>query len=190
MLNGETLQPAATPSLYLYPENPIISSNQWVKRASYSKTEYRVIRKNFDAGSAYDSTVRGIKEGQWSGNQDNWERRAIDQISQLGSIGHNWDSYGSEPPNPIAIENAKNMIKRFASRNIKPAVIAPCPEEGVTLTFIIGEQMATIETYSSGEIIAIKAKEETESEVWEVDPDSPEADIDNIQVHLFGSYGD
>src|SRR5437016_919974 len=57
------------------------------------------------------------------------------KIDQLASLRFGWDSYGADPPNHVASENAKYWLGALISQGIEPSTIVPSAEGGISLYF-------------------------------------------------------
>jgi len=109
-------------------------------------------------------------------------KRANEKINYLEELNSNWDSYGAVPPNSTAIENAKDVVWRLG---IKPSVIAPHPDEGITLTFVQKPtKSVSVECENTGEIIGITHKETNESDIWELNIKDMDKDVKKIREYL------
>jgi hypothetical protein len=104
--------------------------------------------------SGYSRFVQSIKP--------NWLDVFSSKIDQL-SGGEDFSA-----PNEAAKESARKILDALFSINLRPVSISPSSDEGVTFTFLSGSLMAALETYNSGETIAILTVKGEEPDVWEV----------------------
>ena len=62
--------------------------------------------------------------------------RAIERLTELARLEHDWDSYGADPPAPRAISMATAMVERTAGRFDEsgiPREIMPIADGGIQL---------------------------------------------------------
>lgn len=71
-----------------------------------------------------------------------------ERIKSFRKLEKDWDTYDSEPPNEIAIENALIGLKECKT---KPSSIGPCGE-GITFEYLLGNNYYVLEFYNDGEI--------------------------------------
>lgn len=80
--------------------------------------------------------------GAWLPSVDRSSREpaAFGRLDELSYLEEDWDSYGATPPTPTAIESAKGLLTRVASRNdvvpghgVGPDAVMPFPNGGVQL---------------------------------------------------------
>lgn len=62
------------------------------------------------------------------------------RLCELGTLGHDWDSYGGDPPTPLAITRARQLLKQACERfiatvggGVRPFAIAPTPDGGILI---------------------------------------------------------
>ncbi len=134
--------------------------------------------------TALDDPVSGVIDSP------SWLPTAISELDELARLSSDWDEYGGvAAPNSQAIENARRIIKVLHEKNLRPSGIAPCPEEGVTLSFLREERSAAIECYNTGEIIAVTSARDADPTVWSLNNDRRQlrTTVETIQVFLQGS---
>jgi hypothetical protein len=73
-----------------------------------------------------------------------------DQLSEIGALTENWDSYGAPVPAPQTIEYAKQAIGKLRFSRLLPEIIAPSAEGGISIYFSTGSQKAFIEFLNEG----------------------------------------
>jgi hypothetical protein len=83
-----------------------------------------------------------------------WIHAFEKQLDEMRSLAHDWNSYGSAPPNALAIWNTTNILENLNRIDFAPTNIAPSAEEGVVVSFVKGDRYAVIECYNDGEILA------------------------------------
>jgi hypothetical protein len=69
-----------------------------------------------------------------------WMQRVLGQLDEIAKLGSDWDSYGANPPSPLAIALASNLLLivekefgRFAYERSWPQVIAPRADGGIQI---------------------------------------------------------
>ncbi len=105
-------------------------------------------------------------------------------IDGLARLRKNWNTYGAEPPNAAAISNAKNVLERCIFMGIVPTKVLASAEEGVAVIFDDGEKYADIESFNTGEILAIISNRHSEPVVWTIDSDTTDSALERIREFL------
>ena len=122
-------------------------------------------------------TYETQQEGEFSGElshpqpEGKWLKRFNDELDSLADLEPNWDSYGSQPPNALAIELARTVLRILNNINFVPTSLAPSPDEGVSISFLKGKKLAVIEYFNTGEIVAVTSTGDGSPRVWEVGVD-------------------
>jgi hypothetical protein len=93
-------------------------------------------------------------------------------LSSLRTLERGWDGYDAAPPNSLALELTRWILDASMDANFPPVGLAPSVEEGTTLTFLSGAQMAAIECYNSGELFAVMSDGHGDPTIWEIAPDA------------------
>lgn len=75
------------------------------------------------------------------------------ELSRMESLGENWDSYGSEPPNPGAIRSAVEALDELMKADILPNAVVPSAEGGVGIVFVRSPRYADVEFLNDGDIL-------------------------------------
>jgi hypothetical protein len=94
-------------------------------------------------------------DAQWSGvtplaKATPWLRAAQLKISELAQLAENWDSYGSRPIQPRAIERASAALDCLSYINLPAPQIFPVPGGGLQLEFEQGGRELEIEFLPDG----------------------------------------
>ena len=65
---------------------------------------------------------------------------ASDQLDEIGKLGPDWDSYGGEPPSPLAIAIAFHLLRfvyetfgNLAYEQSQPQIISPRADGGIQI---------------------------------------------------------
>lgn len=93
-------------------------------------------------------------------------QEALEALDELAYFQLDWDSYGAEPPNDWAIDEAIGMVTLFVNRmpdRIKPSVIG-----GVGITFYNDDKKVYVEIYNDEKVYALFSDGVTDPEVLEV----------------------
>lgn len=71
---------------------------------------------------------------------ESWIQRASDQLGNIAKFGRNWDSYGADPPSPLAITIASKLLLivdekfgKLACEQSQPQIVAPRPDGGIQI---------------------------------------------------------
>ena len=75
------------------------------------------------------------------------------ELSQMASLERNWDSYGAEPPNDNAVQNATQVLDDLMKADILPNAVVPSAEGGVGIVFVRSARYADVEFLNEGEIL-------------------------------------
>ena len=62
-----------------------------------------------------------------------WSRDVIQQISQLGDLGSNWDSYGGKPIDPYCAMAAIQLVLTVRDSSIPSPAVVPLNNGGIQL---------------------------------------------------------
>lgn len=122
----------------------------------------------------------------------NWERGArlihcYSQLESLKTISDNWNGFGSDAPNEDALNTARDILMTFYEEHFLPKsiVISPSAEEGVTFSISNGKKTAAIESFNSGEIIAVTYDGQDEPNAWEIIDSKKEITVAIGRIHEF-----
>lgn len=88
-------------------------------------------------------------------------QRILARIKSFKDYPPNWDSFGSEPPNDISINNAIKALEDLKFHELLPTKISPSSEEGVMFEFLIGNHYYLLEFCNSGHIVFLRRENET-----------------------------
>jgi hypothetical protein len=97
-----------------------------------------------------------------------WFLESCQQLKKLTYLQENWDSYGAEPPNSVALDWAHQCLNILQTMNFAPTKITPSVENGVGISFISDKKYADIECFNTGEILAVISDGQGNPTVWEV----------------------
>ena len=98
-----------------------------------------------------------IIETQWSGvtplsERSPWLSATQRKIAELAQLPENWDSYGSRPIRPAAIEQAADILAYLSKLNLPRPQIFPVPGGGIQLEFQQERRELEIEILPDGSI--------------------------------------
>ena len=115
-----------------------------------------------------------------------WITECYRKLRELSSLSRNWDSYGAEAPNDIALNWTKEILNILSKMEFAPTRITPSVENGVGISFICDNKYADIECFNEGDILAITSDGKGDPEVWEVEANSLgiTSAIEKIRVFL------
>lgn len=140
-------------------------------------------QKTFSRSSAkpYSTQTYTPKTGE-----EAWLLKSTRKLQELENLPANWDSYGANPPNSIALFWGRESLTVLFEMNFPPTQITPSVEEGVGICFIRGKKYADIECFNTGEILAVTSDGQGNPNVWEVNPSREELknSLQRIRVYL------
>ncbi|MBU0514869.1 MAG: hypothetical protein KJ621_08865 [Proteobacteria bacterium] len=113
--------------------------------------------------------------------------RDLYKLNEFRSLDDNWNEYGSEAPNELALAAAREVLIVLQKVGLAPSRLAPSAEDGVGISFYKGNKYANIECFNDGEIWATISDPPKEAEIWQLSI-SPE-DI-RLSVEKIGSFLD
>ena len=100
------------------------------------------------------------------------------------NLQFDWNGYGSESPNEIAIEAAKEIVLTAPQLGMIPNKILPSAEGGVGICFYASDRYADIECLNTGEILAMKSDGVNRPEIWELMPNQYKGALEEIREYL------
>ncbi|MEW6236938.1 MAG: hypothetical protein AB1656_16260 [Candidatus Omnitrophota bacterium] len=112
----------------------------------------------------------------------------MNKCESFQNLKAGWDSYDAEPPNSIAINNAKTVLTYLSGSDLKPSRIAPSVEGGVGIIFTQDCKYLGIECLNSNEILLGYSDGKGRIEVREFDSHSiKEVKLESIIREFFNS---
>lgn len=152
---------------------------------------YRIVGENDEATSTgqYSERVRqNLLEFYASASLRN-KTLFTDARQRLEAAAHlprNWDTYGAEPPNRLALALASRLFYFLERASVPPNRVAPSAEGGVAFSFVERASRAVIEVYNTGEVAAATYSDTGQPTVWglEIAEPSLQDTISRIRVHL------
>jgi hypothetical protein len=121
-------------------------------------------------------------------NVPHWLQGSLQQLTKIRSLPTNWDSYGAEAPNNVAILLARTVLSALGDVGLTPTHVDPSAENGVCISFDNGRRYADIECFNTGEVLAVRSARDGNPVVWEIPPTSIDikATVAQIQAYLHG----
>ncbi|MCL1468907.1 hypothetical protein [Argonema galeatum] len=148
-----------------------------------TKNKVYLDQKSFSRSAAkhYIAQTETPKTGE-----EAWFLKSIRKLQKLENLPANWDSYGANPPNSIALLWGRKSLTVLFEMNFPPTQITPSVEEGIGICFIRGKKYADIECFNTGEILAVTSDGQGNPNVWEVNPSREELknSLERIRVYL------
>ncbi|MCL1470644.1 hypothetical protein [Argonema antarcticum] len=148
-----------------------------------TKNKVYLDQKSFSRSAAkpYIAQTETPKTGE-----EAWFLKSIRKLQKLENLPANWDSYGANPPNSIALFWGRESLTVLFEMNFPPTQITPSVEEGIGICFIRGKKYADIECFNTGEILAVTSDGQGNPNVWEVNPSGEELknSLERIRVYL------
>lgn len=142
----------------------------------------------FVPSDAYNKTApqvtdKHLQSGWWVANVESWISRYYRQLDEFKELQDNWNGYGSEAPNNIALTLSHELGDILHEREFEPTRVLPSAEEGVGVSFASGEKRAIIECFNDGDVVAVTYEDDGEPRVWEVG--SSEVDLREAVDHIY-----
>lgn len=114
-----------------------------------------------------------------------WLLPALQKVAKMGAIGA-WELTGASPPNPIAVKSASLVLTRLSQMDFPPDRIAPSSDEGVCISFRRGGRYADIESFNTGEMLAVINEVGGEPVIWELEQGELSETIAKINAFIIG----
>ena len=73
-----------------------------------------------------------------------------DEFKKLEKLKPDWNSYGSNPPNELALQNGRLMILYLLLNGLEPDKISPDAEDGIAIYLCKGRKRVWISCFNSG----------------------------------------
>jgi hypothetical protein len=103
-----------------------------------------------------------------SADEARWLSPRLERSERLARLLPDWDGYGTEPPNAIALERARKVLKIISTYRLPWPDVTPSAEEGICISFHAGQLYAHIECFNSGEIVAATSDGKGEHTITEL----------------------
>lgn len=114
---------------------------------------------------------------------------ALRRLDDMRKLKKNWNSYGAEAPNALALRNARTFLEAADTYGLLPYRVAPTSMEGVCFTWRLpgGDREVALEFYNSGKSYALLADDSTE-EMDVIEVTDPDTALPKFQDYLFETY--
>lgn len=101
-----------------------------------------------------------------------WVSEVFQTLTQLEGLPVDWDSYGSEPPQAIALRTARQFLTRVPSSVVPAPTVTAVPGGGLGLHWRAGERTLEIEFLRDGQAEFLKCigANQTSAEEGSLDP--------------------
>jgi hypothetical protein len=108
------------------------------------------------------------------------------ELDGLRKLRVDWDSYGAEPPNALAVSALRRILLQVSQAGLEPTKIAPSAEGGAAVCFVHEDKYADVECFNNGDVLAVTSEEGRDLEVWEVSEESAavERTLEKIRAHI------
>jgi len=93
--------------------------------------------------------------------------RLESQLKKLSEVARGWDTYSADPPNPLALRKAREVLAASVKLGSLPDRIVPSVEGGVAVVFAVRPHYAAIECFNEGDVIASFADGGSRNDAWE-----------------------
>ena len=115
------------------------------------------------------------------GNIKAWH--LIHQVEVMRHLEDNWNGYGSQAPNDLAIQLAEHVVLSSAPK-LAPTRVMASAQGGVAIYFVRGRKRGDIECLNTGELTATTCGENAAPLVWELKAGEIKSAIENITNFL------
>lgn len=88
-----------------------------------------------------------------------------DQLTKIGILDRDWDSYGAPAPSTATISNARRAMEKLRSGQLLPETVSPSAEGGVSIYFSTGTRKAFIEFLNEGDVLFARYGKDDEPNV-------------------------
>jgi len=164
------------------PDRFVPSSGSW--SGSQTKMNVRYMRLAPGRDVIASPTIRRDQLLMASQTAAGWFSQAQESLERFRRLGPDWDSYGAEPPNAIAIYWAGRVLDVVRQAGFCPERVTPSAEGGVAVTFCKGQMYADLECFNDGQILAVFSDRQHEPIVWEVNLDRLESSLERIREYF------
>ena len=179
----------------IIPSYGSIKLNSFMENKTASNSNQSVSNLNiaFSNSATNESIYKSLSYSELTHEINRQGSEKLDQFSeyneklmQLAQLSKNWDSYGAEPPNKIALNWAKETLIILSELELFPIQIGPSVENGVGISFMFGKKYADIECFNEGDILAVTSDRQGNPDVWEVEASTLgiKSAIEKIRVFL------
>lgn len=97
-------------------------------------------------------------------------KTVVEKIAELARLSENWDSYGSRPIQPAAIEKTIELLRELSKFDLPLPQIFPVPGGGIQLEWQNAERELEIELLSDGSVEFLIVDEEGEMREGQISP--------------------
>jgi hypothetical protein len=115
--------------------------------------------------------------------------RLVASIRAAARLRPNWDSYGADPPSPVAVHWAEETLRIFESSGILPDRADPSVEGGISIAFTGVDKYADLECFNTGEIVATLWRRDDNPEIWELPADARDIEQAANKIRSFLGSG-
>lgn len=96
------------------------------------------------------------------------------QLERLSELVRGWDTYSADPPNPLSLRKAREVLAASVELGSLPDRIVPSVEGGVAIVFAVRPHYAAIECFNEGDVIASFADGGSRNDAWETGVKPPD----------------
>ena len=107
-------------------------------------------------------------------------------LDGLRDLPANWDSYGAEPPNDVAVSALRRILLQVSQVGLEPTKIVPSSEGGAAVCFVRADKYADVECFNNCDVLAVTSGDGQDPEAWEVGVESAavERTLEKIRVQI------
>jgi hypothetical protein len=116
--------------------------------------------------------AKAVARRQWSeieplSGKANWVADALNRLAELGTLGDNWDSYGSQPVQPAAKAAARHLILGIPSDFVPQPHVSAVAGGGIGFHWCIENRDLELEVAPNGDIEFMKTTRADQPDVQE-----------------------
>lgn len=90
-------------------------------------------------------------------------------LARITAMDIDWTAEGSEPPNPAAIQKAREVLELSEVVQVEPAYVTASAEGGIAVCFKNDGRYADVECFNNGEVWALVSDRQSSASSWPLD---------------------
>jgi hypothetical protein len=122
---------------------------------------------DFDGGPAVAETTPFA----WERFENKPRTGLLGRLDELGKLIRDWDGYGAEAPNSLAVANAELVICELCRVEHEPDRVVASAEGGIGVYLFRLKKRMLVECFNDGDICALISGSDFEPQAWALDQD-------------------